>query len=243
MKTRLELEKESKDMQVFIFAEKINSNIVGNAYLSQRERQRLSMFKREEDRRRYTIARRKIKIFLGQKLNCHPSEIIINQRCPDCELYHGRPEIEGVPEWNVSISHSGQWVAVAVCKDHSIGIDVEQVRCFQYQKKMLSYLLHPHESTEYKNLPECQRPMFLLKKWVRKEALLKMHGAGLRLSPSDICIEEMLSPVEVSWWRNSEFDVTSIGLDDVQLDSGYWCSVAVVGKSSTELKLNKYILF
>lgn len=81
----------------------------------------------------------------------------------------GRPLIDG---GFVSLSHTDGFAACAVSSS-PVGVDIEAVRTIS--PRLAERILSPAERT----LPHSADPLFLLKKWVAKEAYLKMTGEGI----------------------------------------------------------------
>ena len=98
--------------------------------------------------------------------------------------------INGGQEIQISISHSGDWIAVAVA-DVAIGIDIEQ-RPRQLDASLEALLLNADE------MPRSLDNDALLQRWVAKEAWLKAHAGtalpvqlkSLQLTPAALeCAE------------------------------------------------------
>ena len=94
--------------------------------------------------------------------------------------------MNGDQEIQISISHSGDWIAVAVA-DVAIGIDIEQ-RPRQLDASLDALLLNADE------MPGSLDNDALLQRWVAKEAWLKAHAGTalpeqlkrLQLTPSPL---------------------------------------------------------
>src|SRR5690348_2316687 len=82
-------------------------------WLTAGERERLVAYRRAEDRARFVAAAGLLRLVVGERLGRPPASVAIDRTCPDCERPHGRPTVVG-GALSVSVSHSGDRVAVAV---------------------------------------------------------------------------------------------------------------------------------
>ena len=95
---------------------------------------------------------------------------------------HGRPYLAGEGEKiqaaipYISISHAGDYVAVAV-SDKRIGVDIERNR--KISDSLARRLLSDAEQREWEYLQKEQSNRFLLRIWTRKEAAAKLDGRGI----------------------------------------------------------------
>jgi phosphopantetheinyl transferase len=94
---------------------------------------------------------------------------------------HGRPRFSDANAANLefSISHAGDWVAVAIARDANVGLDLEQTN-----RKLNAALLGPRilddvERNTLAQLNPANAGSALLHAWVGKEAVLKAIGKGL----------------------------------------------------------------
>ena len=124
--------------------------------------QEVARLRRELDRVRWARARTALREILSSHLRCDPLELMFESGA------HGKPFIEGGPQFN--LSHSGQWVAIAVASVAEVGIDIEQMREHVDIAKLLERL---GES----DLPESRTALF--QRWARREAASKTTGGAL----------------------------------------------------------------
>ena len=105
---------------------------------------------------------------------------------------HGRPAFRDplLPEF--SISHSGDWLWLAI-GESSIGLDVEQHRPRRNLSKLMNHVLSPLELAWVSSQDDELRAFYRL--WTLREAVLKASGRGLaglsrlQLFPSELRIE------------------------------------------------------
>lgn len=100
--------------------------------LSQTERDRVASLERPADRGRSLVGAALLRTAVATDLGCAPEQVQLDRTCSDCGDQHGRAQVLGplpsgrhTPPW-VSVSHSGHLVAVALCRTHPVGIDVQR---------------------------------------------------------------------------------------------------------------------
>ncbi|MFI5955042.1 4'-phosphopantetheinyl transferase family protein [Cryptosporangium sp. NPDC051539] len=142
------------------------------ALLDPIERGRAESYRRDADRARFTVAAGLLRLVAGAHLGVEPRAVEINRACPDCDRPHGRPTLPA-DGWECSISHSGDRVAVAIGRTGPLGVDVEEV---SDHPDLAPMVLGPGESGD------------LVTYWVRKEAVLKATGEGLRVGLTEILV-------------------------------------------------------
>lgn len=146
--------------------------------LTEAERQRRERLRREEDRARFTVATALLRLAVGRILGTPPDRVAVERTCPTCGEPHGRPRLPG-GELEVSISHSGGLVAVAVTATAPVGVDVEEARELD-ATALAAQILAPGERADGLD------GFFTL--WARKEAVVKATGDGLRVRFNQVAI-------------------------------------------------------
>lgn len=91
-----------------------------------------------------------------------------------------------------NLSHSGDWLAVALARDHAVGVDIECRRELPRSAALARRFLSPAEAQFIFDLDEPDRSARFLALWSRREALVKAMGASvvaslgsLELDPRD----------------------------------------------------------
>lgn len=135
----------------------------------------------------------------------------------------GKPYLSGYPEFFVSLSHSGDYIACAL-GDNPVGIDIEVWKTHSRWQKIVEKM-HPREQEKLRAIcgggisAETVEPVAdFCDLWVRKESFLKAIGEGLRLplAAFDTTEEEVGQSLrEGSWYLKSRKLLTeglSIGI-------------------------------
>ena len=113
----------------------------------------------------------------------HPGELRFDRTCGACGGQHGRPTVIGHPDVHVSLSRADGFVAVAVARDHPVGVDIEVIGRTGFVG-FPGVALHPEERDEPPDSDARARLRAIA--WARKEAALKALGTGLRTDPARV---------------------------------------------------------
>lgn len=133
-----------------------------------------------------------------------------------------------------SISHSGNMVWVALCRNAGVGMDVEKMRPLPDAAELTSQL-HPQEQKALMALPPAELQAAFYRCWTRKEAVIKAVGMGLSMSLQSFSVNT--GPQESGWIASITANTAcgmSAALDatgqwtcrDIKATEGYQCSVA-----------------
>ncbi|AKZ53252.1 putative phosphopantetheinyl transferase [Streptomyces ambofaciens ATCC 23877] len=93
----------------------------------------------------------------------------------------GRPYLRGFDQIELSLSHTGDLIAVGLSRTGRIGVDVEPAERPVRLELLQTQVFTPAEARELASLPENERPGRALRLWTLKEAYSKALGQGLRL--------------------------------------------------------------
>jgi 4'-phosphopantetheinyl transferase len=144
--------------------------------LSADERSRAGRFAFERDRRRYIVARARLRQLLGERLGVAPGSLqfVYNP--------HGKPALARRPgqrDLRFNVSHSGELAAYAFAEGRDVGVDVEAVRELPDADDIAMRFFSRRERAAYMRLPARERPQGFFNCWTRKEAFIKALGEGL----------------------------------------------------------------
>jgi 4'-phosphopantetheinyl transferase len=131
-------------------------------------------------RAQYTVAAALLRL-VAAPLTARPAaRVVVDRSCPTCDRPHGRPRLPGAG-LDVSISHSGATVAVAVSAAGAVGVDVQQVQADSVDE--LSPLVLADSEARH---VAAARDFFTY--WTRKEALVKATGDGVTVPLPEVVI-------------------------------------------------------
>ncbi len=154
-------------------------------YLSADEIARVERLRHSPDRHRAIIARGGLRAILGAQLGVHPASL--GFRYGD----KGKPALdmgEHHPPISFSVSHSGEWVLIAVAVGHRVGADVEAFRPVPGFEQIADRYFAPSECTAIGGVPENRRLDAFFCCWTRKEAYVKALGGGISLGFSHFAV-------------------------------------------------------
>jgi 4'-phosphopantetheinyl transferase len=146
---------------------------------------RAESYRSRDDRARFVTGRALLRVLLAQWVGCAAFEVQLDARCSACGQPHGRPRpIQPRTARAVlsSVSHAGPHVLVAVSRAR-VGVDVEACAAVDFAT-FDEIGLSPAEYRRLFALPTAARAPARAGSWVEKEALLKLHGVGLAISPA-----------------------------------------------------------
>lgn len=190
--------------------------------LDEAERSRWSGYRRDEDRQRFLAGCALAKLALAASGAGHgdPARIILDRNCARCGKPHGKPAAAG-SGLELSVSHSGDRIAVAVTEVAPVGIDVERQRELGDLESLSRYVLADSERAAVTSSAE------LLVLWSRKEAVTKATGDGLGVPFKDVVVSGPGDPARLIAWPYPRAPGT-VTLADLDLGPGYSASLAVL---------------
>lgn len=161
------------------------------ALLSDSERQRASRFSFGRDRRRFIVARARLRELLAARLGVRPERVEL--------VYgsHGKPALaRHFVDSNLrfNVSHCDDLAVYAFSTGREIGIDVEAIHWFPDAEDIAARFFSPRENEAYRALDPLDRPLGFFNCWTRKEAFIKALGDGLN-HPLH-CFDVSLAPNE-----------------------------------------------
>jgi 4'-phosphopantetheinyl transferase len=142
------------------------------ASLCPHERQRAERFRCEPHRRRFIVARGRLRQLLAARLDLTPEAV---------ELAYGANGKPRVLNLHFSVSHCDDVALFAFSEASEIGVDVEAIRPIREADAIAAQVFSPRENQAYAALAPHDKPLGFLHCWTRKEALVKGIGEGLSL--------------------------------------------------------------
>src|SRR5438477_6182591 len=103
-------------------------DVLGNLFerLSPDEILKAGRFRREDDRRRFVIARGALRTILGKRLRAPPESIQFGYG-PSGKPFLACPKQTGRGALHFNVSHSGMLVLIAAVRGRAVGVDVEHI--------------------------------------------------------------------------------------------------------------------
>lgn len=115
-------------------------------------------------------------------MNCGPESVVI-QTDP-----LGRPFVPGCCDFN--LSHTADVLLVATAENGwRVGVDIESLERDVSIAQIARRLFSENEATQLAQLEPPKQMPFLLARWTRKEAYVKMTGEGIRVDLTTLDID------------------------------------------------------
>lgn len=146
-------------------------------WLSPDERERAARYMQDRHRMRFIAGRGMLRGLLGQYLRIDPSKIAFDYN------QFGKPVLAsgGMPDLYFNLSHSRHLALFAFTRAGEIGVDIEFISARTRIDDVSGMVFSPPELAVLKALgPEARRSTFFTF-WARKEAFIKVSGAGFSM--------------------------------------------------------------
>ena len=192
-----------------------------------------------DDRDRLTVGAALTRLVLARHLDRSADQLRLDRTCLDCGRQHGRPRLPAGDDGGgvrFSVSHSGDWIAVAVVRDALVGVDVERVSPGLEVDGVAAQALAEDEREALDRLPPWDRRRGLLAYWTRKEALLKATGDGLRVPMNLVVVSGPDEPPVLRRWSGPSELPTPVVLHTLRRPAGHVASLAVLGLPSVQVR-------
>lgn len=147
-----------------------------------------------------------LRLLFGRYLD-QPGKDIRIKKTPE-----GKPYLADRP-FEISLSHTRQWLAVGVSAESVIGIDIEVDRVLGRASAMAKRCYGGKEALSIHALDEPACSRLFLERWVRTEAMVKAQGVSLAKSLSGIQFalpSLSLQATPVDWPEVNQWTVASM---------------------------------
>jgi 4'-phosphopantetheinyl transferase len=144
--------------------------------LSEEEARRAAGLRLERDRRRFIVARARLRQLLAARLGVWPEAV---------EFVYGKNGKPALGQrfmdtgWRFNVSHCDDVAVYAFSRRRDVGIDVEALRPIREADAIAARFFSRCEREAYLALAPQDRPLGFLSCWTRKEAVVKALGNGL----------------------------------------------------------------
>ena len=140
--------------------------------LSEEERARAAGIANPAVTARFEIGRGLRRKMLSEATGLSPKEITF------AETEEGKPRALNAAGWDFNVSHSGDYVAVAVGRGQ-VGVDLEQIRLVREMESIVERYFHPDEAAAWRAVAPGLREEAFFVLWSAREASMKCVGLGL----------------------------------------------------------------
>jgi 4'-phosphopantetheinyl transferase len=126
------------------------------------------------------------RLWLAEVLGCEPAAVAVERDTL------GRPRLGASQRgWDVSWSHSGQGLLIAMGKGVDIGADLERIKPRPRSLALARRFFAGSEADWLAALPIQDHEPAFLRLWCAKEAVLKAHGRGLAFGLDKLAFAEV----------------------------------------------------
>jgi 4'-phosphopantetheinyl transferase len=145
---------------------------VKNVFPSKEERIYARRYTDRQKAFRYLQSRAAIRFILATYLQESPEDLIFKYGP------HGKPTLNHCDGLEFNVSHSQEFIVIAISKNITVGVDIEYVRPHP-RDELAARILGPTAREQYKLLSEQERSASFSIAWTEREALGKMLGYGI----------------------------------------------------------------
>lgn len=202
--------------------------------LDEVEQGRYANYRREADKRRFLTGRALIRGVVATELGIPASEVVLDSSCFDCGKPHGKPSVVG-STLEVSISHSGDWVVLAMTEGAPVGVDVEEVRDAEVDG-LAGICFSAGELATFKAVPEEDRRGAFFTYWARKEAVLKATGKGMWVVMNKLTLTAYDDDPRVVASESPEVDIAAVKMADLPRGPGYRAAMAIFADTAPKIE-------
>jgi 4'-phosphopantetheinyl transferase len=193
-----------------------------HSVLSIEEKQKATNYHREKDKNSFITSRGTLRFLLGNYLAINPGDIEIHSGA------NKKPLLKNISNHHLhfNISHSGEWVVIAI-GPLEVGVDLERInKGFSYQE-IIEVAFNNEEKNFVQNSSQPEKDFYLL--WTRKESLVKATAKGLD--------KDLIAVPSLDGFHEKEYKILNSkeawNIKSFEVDAGYIGSVATTEKIQT----------
>lgn len=191
------------------------------------ELRRSKGFRRRDDRIRFVLATALLRLAVGAWLGQSPDRLVVDRICDRCREPHGPPRLPGTG-LHASISHAGEYAAVALSDVAPVGVDIERVGGIDY-RPLLDVVCAAGE----RRYVTSEADFYAY--WTRKESVLKATGVGLSLPMTNVMVTPPGDLPRVVRYRRTALAAQML---EFCFDPRYACAVTVLTGSPTRFRVH-----
>lgn len=213
-----------------IYAVKLDDTIEENlfetllSYVQESKKVRIQGYFRRDDAVRTLMSDILARVIIRNSLGISSRQITFGDNG------HGKPLLQGYPDYHFNISHSGDWIVYAE-SDCEVGIDIEMTK--PVNCKIAKRFFSPEEYRDLMCKSHSEKQNYFYDLWTLKESYIKATGRGLGASLSSFYINAVKDKIT---FKSNEPDKTYF-FKQYYIDEGYKLSVCS-SKNSFPEKVN-----
>ena len=139
-------------------------------WISRERRAKIARYQHQKDARRSLAAELLMRRAAALWLSLRPDRLSFDHNP------YGRPYLANVRHFKFNVSHSGDYVVIAVSR-RTVGVDIERIgRC---DHALADRFFSPAEGRYLRSLPDSERERAFTMLWTLKECYTKAEGKGL----------------------------------------------------------------
>lgn len=193
--------------------------------LNEVEQARRDYYRVPNARAAFTVGVALLRIVVAAELGVEPHAVSVDRTCTTCGKQHGKPRLPGT-NVHVSVSHSGEKVAVAMTRAGAVGVDVEAITARDVAS-LARTVLAPVETL--------RRDKDFYVYWCRKEAVVKATGDGLRVPLPEVVVAAPDAPAALISYQDRHIVCT---MCDLPVAAGYAGAVAVLAPGELDITVH-----
>lgn len=164
---------------------------VAQGWLNDAERERQHRFKNPRAQHTYLLSRALLRGCLSGHCSRPPEQLQFAYGKA------GKPYLcQTQSDIAFNLSHSGQWLALAVSQQGAVGVDIEQPEKPRDVIKIARHYFHRSEYRALANLPAKAQEREFYRLWTLKEAFFKARGTGISEGLENIRFNDGKTPIK-----------------------------------------------
>lgn len=178
---------------------------------------------------RYVAAHGHLRTVLSETVDVAPEKLRIIKN------EYGKPHLADYPEIAFNLSHTEDFVIIAIGQECRIGVDIEVCKHRANFPGLVQKCFGEIEAIWWKSLPESEKTREFYLFWTRKEAFVKAAGRGIALGLNR-CI---INPVEPTRWLSVPESCGAASdwhIQDINLGKDVCCALSA-DKAIADIKL------
>ena len=143
--------------------------------LSDDELQRLDAYRVPHAAKEFIVGRALLRVALSERLQCGANQLQFDNDA------HGKPFLVSTiaPLWHFNLSHSHDWVILALSNIGAVGVDVEWNQRKRSMIEIAERFFLPRETAMLKKLKPDEQHARFFQWWTIKESYVKALGSGI----------------------------------------------------------------